>query len=42
MKTIIVFALCAVSLTSCRCDLPEDEDKKKSEASIKTDTLKIK
>ncbi|SFN41257.1 hypothetical protein SAMN05421594_2671 [Chryseobacterium oleae] len=42
MKTIMVFALCALSLTSCRCDLPEDDDKKKSESRIKADTLKMK
>lgn len=42
MKTIILLAICAVSLTACRCDLPDDEDTKKSETKTVTDTLKIK
>ncbi|WP_257189371.1 MULTISPECIES: hypothetical protein [unclassified Chryseobacterium] len=42
MKTIILLAICAVSLTACRCDLPEDEDKKKSETRPVNDSLKIK
>jgi len=42
MKAIILLAICAVSFTACRCDLPDDENKKKSETKPMSDTLKIK
>lgn len=42
MKAIILLAICAVSLTACRCDLPDDEDKRKSETRTVGDTIKIK
>lgn len=42
MKAIILLAICAVSLTACRCDLPDDEEKRKTEARLVGDTLKIK
>ncbi|MDQ0781182.1 hypothetical protein [Chryseobacterium sp. W4I1] len=41
MKTMIVLACCLISLTACRCDITEDDDKKKNDSRIKSDTLKI-
>lgn len=42
MKAIILLAICAASLVACRCDVPDDDDKGKSETKPVHDTLKIK
>jgi hypothetical protein len=42
MKTIILMAFCLTSLTACRCDINEDEAKKKNDLRLKSDTLKAK
>lgn len=42
MRAIILLAICAACFTACRCELPEDEDKKKTKMKPVPDTIKIK